>query len=105
MYVGVYLCVSAMVFLASFFLLVPVRHRLLRYSLFSLVIVIFALLAFELLSLFTGLRQRGWVASWSYPNDYLNAGLVGWIIMLFPILGLLSPLLLALYVRKRKGNI
>jgi hypothetical protein len=49
-----------------------------------------------------GLMQFGVTADYSYPNDYLAAGPAGWIVMLLPIAGVLSPIGVALAIRRSR---
>ena len=56
---------------------------------------------FGALSAWLGLMQFGVPQSYNYPSDYLGRGPLGWAVMHILILGLLSPLALALWLSRQ----
>jgi hypothetical protein len=105
MFIGAYTCASGIIFLVGLALLAyrnsparNLRKQALYYFSLSLPIVGILLLAFVALSIWYGLIGFGSVQDWSYPKDYLTYGLAGWTLMLLPILGILSPLLVTIFV-------
>jgi hypothetical protein len=105
MYIGVYLCLSGFIMLPGVIVLSQPPRQRLKYALLSFLLVVLALVAFEGLSALTGLTRFGEPRDYSYPQDYLTYGPLGWLIMLLLPLGILSPLLLALvFHRKRQAD-
>lgn len=111
MFIGAYLCVSAFVFGLGLLALLAfvkgatmartLRQQLIAYSAVSLTLIGLGLAAFIGFSAMAGLMRFRGAGSWSYPGDYLAAGPVGWIVMLLPLIGILSPLLIVAMIRRR----
>ncbi|MCI0393731.1 MAG: hypothetical protein L0332_07350 [Chloroflexi bacterium] len=101
MFIGVYLCMSGLVYWLGVAALASTRRHFALYSLLSFVLVLGAMAAFIGLSAVTDLMPVGGAGSWSYPGDYLVHGPVGWAIMLLPLVGLVAPLLAGLWLERR----
>jgi hypothetical protein len=111
MFIGAYACAGGIIFLAGLVGLAFIgrtgsvartrREQVFEYTLFSLPIMGFILLVFVSLSISTRLMSFGEVQDWSYPEDYLAFGPVGWLLMFLPVLGVLSPLLVTIFMVRR----
>jgi len=115
MFIGAYPCLSAIVILLGFAVVsVTLRNRQTgaagdgptpgRYFLLSVPISIGGLMLFVTLSLVVGLMHTGGAGSWNYPQDYIESGFFGWIIMALPVISLLAPLAIARIVVTRPGK-
>jgi len=102
MYVGVYLCLSGIAFLAGAAILSRARRPLWRYALLAVVPVAACFIAFEVLSSAVGITPPGARIDWSYPGDYTSHGLGAWLIALLPLAGAAAPLGIALLLRRHK---
>lgn len=103
MFIGSYLCIGA-VFLAIGYVVVSRWKGITtdgsfvvrRYLFLAIIVQLTSLVLFFISSLASGLMELGGAGSWNYPQDYLKDGPIAWLIMLLPLLGILSPLILAL---------
>jgi hypothetical protein len=110
MFIGAYLCTGGFVYLAVLFWLVlrganeetvgRFRSRLFTFSVLSFALVGLGLLLFLGGSLLTGVLRIGEPQEYRLPQDYLQLGLSGVLILVIAALGLLSPLLAAHMTRK-----
>jgi hypothetical protein len=111
MFIGAYLCVSGLVFLTGLLVLAALAdwsipaHRLGRrvftYTALSLSASLLGLTTFIVFSILAGLMPFRGAGSWSYPADYFSAGPVGWVIFIMPLLGLVAPLGVLLWLKSR----
>lgn len=111
MFIGVYICGSAFAYLSALSGLILLaqtrekvetpRRRLLRFSLLALLFSSLGLFAFMGLSTMAGILRWGQWQTHRLPQDYIEYGAGGWVIMAIGVFGLLSPLLVALVVRQR----
>ena len=101
MFFGVYICAAGLFLALSLLLFPAVGRRQRRFILLALSLPLVGLVSFIALSAWLGLLQFGAPQSYSYPADYLGRGLPGWVAMLLPILGALSPLSLAYWLNHR----
>jgi hypothetical protein len=110
-FIGAYFCVTGLLFVLGLLVLAALpgqsaarqpAKRTLAYAGLSFSVALLGLIAFIGLSYLTGLMSRG-QGVWSYPNDYLAYRPVGWVIMLIPLIGVLSPLVVLLWLRSRSG--
>jgi hypothetical protein len=113
MFIGAYFCVTGLLFVLGLFVLAALpghsaarqpAKRTLAYAGLSFSVALLGLIAFIGLSYLTGLMSRG-QGVWSYPNDYLAYGPVGWVIMLILPAGILSPLVILWWLRLRGANV
>ncbi len=114
MFIGVYLCGSlAVAGLALVGLLAgfpeeerwgTVRRRLRLFAMFSALFPGLGLVAFLILSGVAGLMRLAQVQSYRLPNDYLDAGPLGWVSLAIFVIGVLSPALAALLASRRFGR-
>jgi hypothetical protein len=79
------------------------RRRILAFSLLSFALVGLGLLLFLGGSLWTGVLVLGEPREYRLPEDYLELGLSGVLILTIAVLGLLSPLVAAYKTRKVAG--
>ncbi|WP_420643502.1 hypothetical protein [Candidatus Leptofilum sp.] len=99
---GVYLFLSSLIFLPFFIKLSfssqenrqerDKRHQLRVYIAKSFIFVMTGLTLFTLLSSWQGLLKFGVATDFSFPQDYIEAGLLGWFIMAIGLAGVLSPI-------------
>lgn len=98
-----YLCASTLVFLL---VLVKMRffsktetqtlvtsHQLRLYAFKTVTLVLLGLVAFSFLSVWLGLLKFGAVADFNFPQDYIAAGLMGWLTLAVCLFGILSPII------------
>lgn len=104
MYIGVYLCLSGIFYLFGLIWLARPSRRVLIYTGLAWLLAIVGLVVFEGFSALTGIAPFGEANSFSYPGDYLARGPLGWALMLVLPLGFLSPLLLAVWTARRRGD-
>jgi len=113
MFIGAYLFSTGVVFLVTLWLLTAVvssdkpflrqRQRLARFAFYSLAVSGLGFILFLGLSLVTGiLPPIGSSGSYSLPQDYLAYGLLGWFILFVAAVGILSPALTAVWLRKHQ---
>lgn len=107
MEIGVYLCLTCGLGILVLLSLPALRQRLLLYGGLSLLLALLALVAFALFSVRMGIIQPGQVRTYSYPQDYLAPGPVGWLVALLPIAGILAPVAAAFLLgrARQKKNI
>jgi hypothetical protein len=113
MFIGAYLCVSGFIFVLSLLVLfalfpnsstVPgLRKQVFTFAVLSFAVIGVSLTAFISLSALVGLMNFREAGSWSYPNDYLAYGPIGWIIMILLPLGILSPIVILIWLRLAPG--
>jgi hypothetical protein len=111
MFIGAYLCTGGIVYLLVLLVLVlqarnaesagRLRRRLLIFSLVSFALLGLGLLLFLGGSLWTGMLVIGEPQEYRLPEDYLELGLSGVLILIIAALGLLSPLIAAYYVTRK----
>jgi hypothetical protein len=104
MYIGVYLCLAGILYIAGAVVVARSGSRLVRYSAITAGFVLAALVAFEALSFPLGLSRIGVAREWSYPGDYLERGVFGWLVMLLLPLGILVPALVACVLYRRAAH-
>ncbi len=98
---GTYLCLSLAPHLLGLTLLARRSPPLVRTLLHSTLLLGALLLASQGFSIWAQLRASGEGMSWGATASYLAAGSMGWLILALPILGLLSPLWTAAWLRRR----
>lgn len=112
MYIGVYLCSSGLVLgLTLLFLAAQIgaeasgrqiKQLFARFMLITISLIIFCLVLFTTLSIFTGILPAfGSSGSYSLPQDYFAVGLFGWFILLIGLAGILSPVVTAVWLHKQ----
>lgn len=111
MFIGVYLCSSLLVLGMSVLALTAVtkpetqwRHIKRYIAKFLLItggLILLGLIAFVGLSAVSGILPFGQTSSVSLPQDYIAYGLFGWLIMAIGLLGILSPALTAVWLRRQ----
>lgn len=110
MFIGAYLCASALVFFLLLLTMVlrvdpegkikDFRRHVLRYTLLTGLLSALGLVVFIGLSVWSNILLIGQPQEFSLPQDYIEHGIAGWAILLVAILGLLSPIAAALLVRR-----
>jgi hypothetical protein len=104
MYFGVYLCLGGLFIILSIVLVPIVRQRLARFVVLSIISIVVGLASFELSSVFFNIINYRTPGNFNYPADYLVSGPIGLLIMILPILGITSPLIISYYLRSRKAS-
>lgn len=102
MFMLAYLVTTAIVWILILAISFPTRIRIGRFTIISLVFSLLTVFLFYLFSWMTGLVQFGVSQTWAYPQDYLEAGLTGALIMFLPVFGVLSPVIAAWWVNHQK---
>jgi hypothetical protein len=110
MFIGTFLCAAGFVYLLTLFLglmamrgetaVGTARQLTSRFTLRSFLLIIVGLIAFIGLSAWRSIVQFGVAHSFSIPQDYINAGLSGWLILLIGIIGIMSPIILWQWTQK-----
>lgn len=110
MFIGAYLCASALVFFAVLLTIVLradpesrikyFRKYILHYSLLAVLLSSLGFVVFIGSSVWSNILLIGQPQEFSLPQDYIEHGIAGWAILLVAILGLLSPIAAALLVRR-----
>ncbi len=103
MFIGVYLCLSGIVWVLGLFIFLQARIRIGTYSALAALLAASGLILFTLISTEMGLVRFGVPYSLSIPDDYYARGVLGLAALLVGIAGVLSPLLAAGWVNRRKG--
>lgn len=108
MYIGVYLCSSGLVLGLTLLILTAVtrseagwgqiRRQLARFMLLAAGLIIFSLVVFIILSAITGILPVAGSSSYSLPQDYIEYGLSGWLILALGLAGIFSPALAAVWL-------
>lgn len=111
MFIGVYLCGSGFMLGLTLLVLIAGLHpdamvaqsvrQFARFILFSAGLIIFSLVLFIFLSVFTGILPTAGAGSYSLPQDYLAYGLFGWFILLIGLAGIFSPVFTAVWLRQQ----
>ncbi len=104
MFIGVYLCLSGMVWLLGLFIFLQARLRMGLYSALAIALTATGLILFTLFSMALGLVRFGTPENLSIPQDYIARGAVGVGVLLVGIVGILSPVYAAWWVNRKKGN-
>lgn len=104
MFFGAYLLATAILFLLGLYFLVGKADTLgplvRPYTLLTLAVIGVCLLIFVGLSAATGLMAFGQPTNWSYPQDYLAAGPVGWFLVFVSVVGVFGSLLALGWLRR-----
>jgi len=61
------------------------------------------LLAFEMFTYNIDITRFGIPRRYSYSGDYLDIGPLGWLIMILPILGIASTIIISLWFKRVKS--
>lgn len=102
MYIGVYFFLSGLFIVICIFLFPSIRRKLGLYIGLSLFFIIAMLITFELGSQYLNILRIGEPATFNYPGDYLDSGIFGWFILILPLIGILFPILIAIFLRTEK---
>jgi hypothetical protein len=94
--------VSLAVF-ACLLIFTRLRPRLGLYSLVAASAALGFLILFVILSTGMGIMRFGEPQSYRYPDDYLAGGPLGWVTLLIPVFGLLTPIISAYWLNRRNG--
>jgi hypothetical protein len=105
MFIGVYLCLGSLVGWLGLALFSRSGRHVLAFSILSIVGLSLMMALFLAASAWAGLTTFGVPGDWNYPADYLQAGPLGWLIALIPLLGLLLPLGLAAWFAHRRAEL
>jgi hypothetical protein len=110
-FVGAYLCASigiAGLSLAALLARTPddtrwgvVRRRMRFFGVWGVVLPTLGLIVFLSLSTVAGVIRIGQAQSSSLPQNYVEAGPLGWVTLAVAVAGILSPALAALLARRR----
>jgi len=98
MYIGVYLCLGGILILISLLIFPALREVRRKFILLSITYLSFGLVIIELVTNYLGFIQYG--SPRSFPGDFLVYGLSEWIIVVFPIIAVISPLLISLWLQR-----
>ncbi|MGE5222817.1 MAG: hypothetical protein ACM3PY_10275 [Omnitrophica WOR_2 bacterium] len=103
--IGVYLCWLGSLYLIILLLVPRLRPRMGIYGVATLISGMLILILFVLLSAGVGLMRFGQPFNLSIPQDYIQRGWAGYLLLIIPALGLLSPAIVAfLLVRLNHGR-
>jgi len=100
MFIGVYICLGVIFIIISLFIFPAIRDKPAKLILLSITFMILGLALLELASGYLGFVQLGSPAYSNIPGDFLGKGLLGWIILILPILAVISPLLISFWFHK-----
>jgi hypothetical protein len=98
MYIGVYICLGGIFILFALFIFPAIREKREKFILLSITCLILGFAIFELVSNYLGFVQYG--SPRSFPGDFLAYGLPEWIIVIFPIIAVISPLLISFWLQR-----
>lgn len=104
MYIGVYLCLSGLFILICLLILPRLRKRRALFIGFSLLTIISPFVLFELMSIYLNITPAGGNANFNYPADYVDKGILGWFVIVLPLLGILSPIMISLLLTREKDK-
>ncbi len=104
MFIGVYLCLSGIIWVLGLFIFLQARLRIGAYSALAVALAATGLILFILLSMGMGLVRFGTPYNLSIPDDYVARGVLGIGALIVGIVGILSPLYAAIWVSRRKGH-
>lgn len=97
MFYGVYLCISGFFILISFLIFPILRKKPVLYIVITIVANLILLVSFEMLTLIFNLRGGN---NFDYPGDYTKSGVIGYLILILPVIGIFSPLIISSYLNK-----
>jgi hypothetical protein len=98
MYIGVYICLGGIFILFALFIFPAIREKRGKFILLSITCLIYGLVIIELVSNYLVFVQYG--SPRSFPGDFLAYGLSEWIIVVFPIIAVISPLLISFWLQR-----
>lgn len=101
MYIGVYLCLSGFFILLSLLLITSVRKRIGLFLVATGFTTLLGLVMFELSSNYFNIIKLREPDNFNFPGDYQSQGFAGWMMLIIPIIGIASPLIIALLINKR----
>jgi hypothetical protein len=105
MYIGVYFLLSGIFIVICIYLFPSIRRKLGLYIGLSLLAIIALLVTFELGSQYLNIITISEPAAFNFPGDYLDSGIIGWFVLLLPLIGILSPILISILLRKKDGKL
>ncbi len=109
MFIGTYLCAASLVFFLILVGLIvfvkPTMSQIARYFWGTVFLSSLGLTLFIIFSSWAGIFSFGVASSYRIPQDYIENGAVGWVILVLGILGILSPALSAIWLVNKQGRI
>lgn len=103
--IGVYLFMLGLLYFVILLLVPRLRPRMGIYGLVTFLVGMAVLIVFVLVSAWVGLMRFGQPFTLSIPQDYMQRGWSGYLLLVIPALGLLSPVIVAfLLVRRNRGK-
>lgn len=105
MYIGVYLCLGGLFILLSVLIFPAVSDKRGKFILLSITCLLLVLVIFELSSNYLRVIEYGSPGFFNFPGDFFAHGLWGWIIIILPFLGVISPLLISLLLIRTRERI
>ncbi len=100
MFIGIYFCLGGLFVLLSFLIFPVIRKERGKFVFLSIAILALIFVLFELTSNYFKIIEYGTPGSSNFPGDYLASGLVGWTLLFLPFLGVISPLLVSLFLHR-----
>ena len=107
MLMGIYFFAVFVVYLFTRFILISIvqrdtavyaTHNLTQYSRRMLLLTLVCFAVFTGLSTWQGLIKFGTLTNFRFPQDYLEAGPAGWIILIIGLIGILSPIIAMIWI-------
>ncbi len=103
--IGAYLCLLGLLYFIILLVVPRLRPQMGIYGVATFLVGMVVLILFVLLSTWVGLMRIGQPFSISIPQDYIQRGWSGYLLLLIPSLGILSPAIIAfLLVHKNRGK-
>ena len=108
MLMGIYFFAVFVVYLFTRFILISIvqrdtavyttRHQLTQHARYTLLLTLVSFAVFTGPSIWQGLIKFGTLTNFRFPQDYLEAGPAGWIILIIGLIGILSPIIAMIWI-------